>query len=345
MRSFPLLPRVRIESLFVVGLLIAASTSVFRVLREPTASPDAPDMVARQFWIIVYAIVLGLAFHHRSALFAVARQSPLVGGMIVLALASTAWSADPALTIQSAVAVILTTLFGWYIVARYEPPGAFNLIVVALAVTVLASLAVVVMAPTIGLDPGNDGAWRGVLTHKNSLGRIAALTLALWLARAVVRRRVDATTVVVVTAAGVAILGSNSRTSLGVAALLIAGVVAIPLLRARFELATAAAMFLIALFGIVGVWLAANADAALTAFGGDATLTGRTDIWQAALDSARTHPLLGHGYDAFWGGFGSPGGELWSRLGDAPQHSHNGFLDVLLGLGIVGAMLYVALDD
>lgn len=102
-------------------------------------------------------------------------------------------------------------------------------------------------------------------------------------------------------------------------------------------------MFLIALFGVVGVWLATNADAALNAFGADVTLTGRTAIWEAAVDSARARPVLGYGYDAFWGGFGSPGGDLWSRLGDAPQHAHNGFLDVALGLGIAGVALYMGL--
>lgn len=148
--SFRFRPRMRIESVFVVAVLVAAATGVFRVLRDPAAGSGAPDVVARQFWIVVYAIVLVLAFRHRSTVWTVARQSPLVVSLLALALASTAWSADPVLTLQSATAVVITTLFGWYIVARYDTPGAVDLAIAALGITVLASSAAVVIEPDGG---------------------------------------------------------------------------------------------------------------------------------------------------------------------------------------------------
>lgn len=332
----------RVETVFIVSVVVAAATGVLRVLRDPL-SRDASDIVGRQFWVIVYSIVTLLAFHHRSAIWTVVRQSPLVVALLALALASIAWSANPALTFQSAIALIMTTLFGWYMVARYEVAGALNLIIAALGLIVSVSVAAVFIAPSIGIDPHHDGAWRGILTHKNSLGRIAALAIGLWMARAVARRRADPSTMFVLGVAAITVLGSQSRTSFGIAILLVAGVAAVPLLRAGFELATAAAMFLIALSGVVGLWLVSHVDVALNAFGADTTLTGRTAIWDASVDFVRVQPLLGYGYDAFWGGFDSPGGDLWSRLGDAPQHAHNGLLDIALGLGVIGAGVYVVL--
>jgi exopolysaccharide production protein ExoQ len=77
---------------------------------------------------------------------------------------------------------------------------------------------------------------------------------------------------------------------------------------------------------------------AISTFGRDETLTGRTDIWRPLLDFASRNPVFGVGYGGFW----APGNveleELFTSkfvLGQA----HNGYLAVYVELGIVGIAL------
>jgi O-antigen ligase len=56
---------------------------------------------------------------------------------------------------------------------------------------------------------------------------------------------------------------------------------------------------------------------------------------------AHHHFLFGYGYGAFWRGIGGPSAWVWAAVGSTPPHSHNGFLDAWLDLGLVGVILVV----
>jgi exopolysaccharide production protein ExoQ len=84
-------------------------------------------------------------------------------------------------------------------------------------------------------------------------------------------------------------------------------------------------------------------DVLAEALGRDATLTDRTDLWQA-LRSANTSVLLGSGYESFW--LGDRLLALWSHFGFKPNQAHNGYLEVYLNLGVIGlSFLVVFLID
>ena len=81
----------------------------------------------------------------------------------------------------------------------------------------------------------------------------------------------------------------------------------------------------------------------LVALGKDASLSGRTDIWAMVWQKILNHPLLGHGYSAFWLGWnGKDSAQIWMALQWPVPHSHNGFLDLLADLGFVGLLLFLA---
>jgi O-antigen ligase len=73
--------------------------------------------------------------------------------------------------------------------------------------------------------------------------------------------------------------------------------------------------------------------------GRDATLTGRTNIWALALESAAERPLLGYGYSAFWN-VATEANWISSTLHWKIPHAHNGFIDLTLQLGLVGLAIY-----
>ena len=75
--------------------------------------------------------------------------------------------------------------------------------------------------------------------------------------------------------------------------------------------------------------------------GGADTLSGRTDLWVAALPLVRQHAVLGHGYLA--SRFAAP--QLDWKLGVRweADHMHNAFLDVLYNNGLIGLGLMLIL--
>jgi O-antigen ligase len=69
------------------------------------------------------------------------------------------------------------------------------------------------------------------------------------------------------------------------------------------------------------------------AFGRNATLTGRTELWHSLI-AMDTHPLFGTGFESFW--LGNRLDLLWSIYLWQPNEAHNGYLEVYLNLGWVG---------
>jgi O-antigen ligase len=66
------------------------------------------------------------------------------------------------------------------------------------------------------------------------------------------------------------------------------------------------------------------------------TLTGRTTFWRAAIDAFKDRPITGYGYGA--------GGryEALARIGLGQYtHVHNGYLETLVGVGIVGFVPFI----
>src|SRR5208337_4048948 len=78
----------------------------------------------------------------------------------------------------------------------------------------------------------------------------------------------------------------------------------------------------------------------LNMLGRDASLTGRTNLWTAVMIAIGRRPLLGYGYDAFWQGLRGESLQAAINAGWLPIHSHNGYLELALGLGIPGLALF-----
>ena len=73
--------------------------------------------------------------------------------------------------------------------------------------------------------------------------------------------------------------------------------------------------------------------------GKDVTLTGRTGIWTAVLQSIFKRPLLGYGYQAFWLGLEGESYRVILEVSWVLAQAQNGFLDVTLELGVVGLVI------
>jgi exopolysaccharide production protein ExoQ len=69
------------------------------------------------------------------------------------------------------------------------------------------------------------------------------------------------------------------------------------------------------------------------------TLTGRIPLWGEVLSYISRRPLLGYGYDCFWTSKHMAeiaGDQAWTVTA-----AHSSYLELALGLGLVGAILYI----
>lgn len=79
-------------------------------------------------------------------------------------------------------------------------------------------------------------------------------------------------------------------------------------------------------------------------FGKDTTLSGRSDIWKFVWDDIENKLLLGYGFATYWI-MGSARLEIFADLFEGFQvnQAHNGFLEIMLQLGIVGSIFFLFL--
>ncbi len=292
--------------------------------------------------IAIYATTgVLLAFDARETLRSLSRLSWLIGFVLFIGL-SAQWSTDPNTTAKTWVWFVGTTLFGVYLNQRFSRHDQVTLLALALALVVLFSFIFALAWPRLGIDPGlHANAWRGVFIHKNSLGRIMVLAMIVFSLLLLARPRFAPILALGLGGAAVLLLQSRSATALSVAAGLL---VLLPLswvLRSRHGSVSRAAL--------LGALLASGAvlavlqwgEVLLQLLGRDSTFSGRTLLWASVLQEVAERPWLGYGYHAFWNGRTAEFADVWRLVGWAPPHAHNGFLDLLLNVGIVGGVLFV----
>ena len=176
--------------------------------------------------------------------------------------------------------------------------------------------------------------------HKNGLGRMMVLSAIVFLLSTSSSRKYRwiAWAGFILSIAMVVL--STSKTSLAILLTLIVLLPFYKALRWRSSLAISFLIPMVFVGGSVAVLLASNAEAILGAFGRDLTLTGRTDLWAAVINKISERPWLGYGYGGFWGSLEGESADVLSIVQWAAPHSHNGFLDLWLDLGLLGLLAF-----
>ncbi|WOH67282.1 O-antigen ligase family protein [Bradyrhizobium sp. BWA-3-5] len=219
------------------------------------------------------------------------------------------------------------------------------------AISALALLAIcylgILLAPDLSIhlasdpqEPGLAGNWRGAFGHKNMAA--AVMVMVLFLGVYVVSSGLWISGGAIVALASLFLLYSAGKSSLTLcfAVLLltsITGFVRSFWLRAIILLTPLLLLNLLSIGAVMFEGLAGISK--LLPF--DSTFTGRTDIWAFALQSLHARLLTGYGFASFWGSSAIqhlPEGKEWAGFA---AHSHNGYLDTALGMGVPGLLLLI----
>jgi O-antigen ligase len=212
---------------------------------------------------------------------------------------------------------------------------------VSLAIHIVFTL----ILPGSGIEFGKHaGAWRGTLEHKNYFGRLMVLEAIVF--RMIVpetKRQLILINLGFVISLTLILLSTSKTSQLTIVALLIILMPIYQSLRWHFRYATIFQIGFLLFSIFFSIIMIANLDDIQKYLGRDLTLTGRTEIWTAALQKAQERPWLGYGYQGFWHGREGPSSDILKFLspGSYVPHSHNGFIELGLIVGFLGCLVFL----
>lgn len=322
----------------VAMLVLYSGAWVFPLVGEGPGA-DAAGALVRVLYVPAYLVGAVFLWRARQDLGRTLLRQPFLIGLLLIAALSVFWSIAPDQTPRRVFALGCTSLCGVVLGLRYGWERLAAVIAAAFAVVSAASLFAALVFPSIGvMSEIFPGAWRGLWAEKNALGGTMAIGAVITTAAAVLnpgRRRLWAACVLL---AVFLVLMSTSKTAL-VSLLLGLGALAFVGMARRGPAAGVASGWL----AVLGVLLVAGvalfaADLFFAVLGKDATFTGRTKIWSAALRQIAERPWTGFGYGVVWDQKGSWGPLAWitADAGFKPNHAHNAWIELWLGLGVFG---------
>lgn len=193
------------------------------------------------------------------------------------------------------------------------------------------------------LEPQLAGDWRGTFGHKNLAAPVMAMLvfIGLYLARS--GATVSGVAVVVLSGIFLVFSRGKAATALCLATLVIAELI-VRTRSFRWRAVLCYAPLLAMNLFSLGTVLSGTLAAVVRILPIDATFTGRTDIWRFGFEALAARPITGYGFAAFWGDAHTQApAEADLQWATEAAHSHNGFLDTALTVGVPGLLLVMAI--
>ena len=322
---------------FILMLLATGAGQSF--FGDSTRSSSAGGMPGLEvaFGLLYLTILVVLVLRYRTAAAALIKRDKWSAILCLWAIASSLWSVDPSESFRRSLGLLGTSMAGLYVGLRFEPKEQLKIIAGILGIGAAASLLVGLFMPGLGLNA--DGAWGGVYLIKNTLGRMMALGVLCFAILGLGERRFRAVYFAFFLLCCTLLILSRSATAVVVTVLLLAMLPLRRVIYLRTSRLIAAAAVLVPVLAAAVIAVVNYADEILLTLGRTSSLSGRIPLWQLVWDEITKRPILGYGFTAFWNSWEG------ERVSDtvawdvAVPHAHNGFLEIWLGLGIIGLVM------
>ena len=320
------------------------------VAPEGAASAQLLTFVAVQ---IPALILLGYRRLPRSSLFGPVGLLGLFCGWMWL---STAWATLGQHTMVESTMLCVTFLTGVYLARSFSLLEQLVLVVVAMQPGLLWSRYAIANNWSNSID--QNGNWVGIYFNRNSLAPVAmvsclAACALLWI---VVMRRgkvwpitLIAVLIDTILFGAVMLFHSRSNTSIGGAVVFAAvwafWTVVRSLVRRKRITSQSLQRFVYPGFffgAAILTWATVRLQSVVLSFFGETIdFNGRSAIWNYSWTGFLDRPLIGWGWMSAWRTPLFLRRDLWWSLTNT-EWSHSGYMDVLLGGGLIAAVLFVA---
>ncbi|MFQ4137022.1 O-antigen ligase family protein [Nodosilinea sp. PGN35] len=272
-----------------------------------------------------------------------ARSNKWALGLIAIVCISFLWSPDPSMTIDAVWKEFIPMfLLSLYFASRFTLEQQFKIVLWVLVIVFLESVALAVAMPGVGLHTAGPfiGSWKGVFAQKNQFGAHSTMTMIALFMLANYAENKQRWALLLFGGCFAALLVSSSVTAL---ALSVLGLLLTVFYR-RFAWLGKRSILLGSLFVMAAISfsyvLFSNWVEILDYFDKDPTLSTRTLIWHLVINSKIPgSPYLGYGRGVFWNSPTLTSG-FETIAYHIPPHAHNGFLDLILDVGLIGFVFF-----
>ena len=329
-------------------LIFLAARGSFSFEFAPTsgsAASDAGGSLQKITLVTAFATMLAVMLPVCKSLWKLVKKYPVLFVLPVWGTLSTVWSLYPIRTLPTGLMILILTLFGYYIAARFTPRQQMQLFVFAGLMTTLLSFLTVVVLPGAGVDHKNSTTGlQGIFPHKNVCAVVTIELLTVGFCYAFRGKNAPAKRIAFIALLTLLIVGTMARTGWIMLVLVVAFIGILKCLHRLRPLERFAVTWFLPALSAVLIWLVAeNSASILHLLGKGATLSGRTGIWQVVFLAIVKRPLLGFGYGAFWVA-GNPEATRLALMINDPglSNAENGVLQIWLELGLIGVLILLA---
>lgn len=327
----------------VLGLLtIGVSTALLAFLfGSDDVDPVVGNPTYQHALMVIYGIAAIYALAHFRSVLEMIRRSTPVALLLTFALLSCAWAEHPAMVFRRTSFMLGCTLVGVLLAVRFTASERLVFLRFMLRFLSIASLVCVLLLPAYGVGylKANDNLihheWNGVFVAKNRLGAVVGLSALIdGFSQQRLWQRVFWYSLYILL-----LIKSDSMTPL-------AALIATYILmtgyhwladRRRWSDKSVAIALSISFLPILFMGLYTGIFQA--ALGKGDSLSGRTTIWRLSAPLLLNHPLLGFGYDGLFRGASNEFYAISSKMNWSVPAAHNGYLEIALDLGLIGAIL------
>ncbi|HEY9630756.1 MAG TPA: O-antigen ligase [Coleofasciculaceae cyanobacterium] len=329
--------------IFLTGILRWSSLFVSPDAKAISTNEYNPfDPVNSLVQYAIYAISLFFIIARGKSTIRTAKGHILIWLLPVMAVISFLWSDFPDDSLRKGIATIQTSYFGLYFASRFTLKQQLQILSLVFGIVAVLSLLFGVLFRGAAIEAGaNAGAFRGPFTQKNVLARVAVLGALVFFTNILENHPKKLFLWAGFAINVLLILLSTSKTAL---LLLLVIFMLLPLykmLRWKTTLTIPIIITMILIGGSIMTIVLSNWELSLSAIGRDATLSGRTGLWEASIEKVLERPWLGYGYQGFWRDDGGAT-SIWLSEGYKPPHAHNGFINLPLDLGLIGLFIFLA---
>ncbi|MBS0250022.1 MAG: O-antigen ligase family protein [Proteobacteria bacterium] len=293
-------------------------------------------------WALAYVVAFVIIAARPNRYLSLARSNAIFLAAGLFAMLSALWSLTPSLSAYFGMLFLLNVVVGIVIAECFGISAIIRFIFWFCFLIQIASIVLALGHSNIAIDP--SGNVRGLYSTKNVLAMYACILEFTSVLLLFARWRPLLCIAGIVLAFFCVILSRS-----GTGALLfvfVSGVATccyIMVRTSRLRLfAVGLGFILIAIAGTAIVVSGINLSTdVLEAVGKDSTLTGRTELWDKALQSFDSYPWFGLGYLSYWYSPQTEAAEIWILTGQELYSFHNVYLDRLVDVGLIGLSLFV----
>jgi O-antigen ligase len=328
--------------------------SMWFASEQQNAQPALAPQLAT--FLVVQIPALVLVSRQKFTLRDVRGPLGLLALLCIWLTATTLWATNGQHSAVESVSLLMTFVCGVYFAKRFMLIEKLTIVVVAMQPGLILSRYAI--AHDWNYSRSTEGFWTGIYFNRNSLAPVAMVSVisALALLYVVYLRKDDKFRIYKICLLADAVvfglvvaIRTRSNTPFG-------GLIAFVAVFAFWEVLRksplrnqlnnvkqtrslyAAFIALVAICSLLAIQFQSKV---LQAFGETVSFNGRSEIWKYSWNGFLDRPLLGWGWMSAWRSWAFMKMDLWWTV-EGVTWSHNAYLDVLLGGGVLAVVLLVA---